>query len=124
MSKINRPVGRPKKKTELEHFMREHALFQRWRNEVLPKLGGLVKGGATVEEIYKAFASDAAARAVTIALTSLDAGKALGAVAEILDRSGGKSIAREEIEHKYANLKDEELDALLESELKVVGRKK
>lgn len=70
------------------------------------------------EKIYKMAEAHAAARNVTIALTEEDSGKALSAIKELMDRSKGKATEKQEVTHTYSKLKDEDLDALLESKLK------
>jgi hypothetical protein len=66
--------------------------------------------------------SYAAARSISIALTETDSTKALSGVKEILDRSKGKAKERVDVEHRYSKLKDEEIDALLESKFEEVAR--
>lgn len=122
-TKPKRPRGRPRQQTQqrlldsLEHL----TLFQRWQQEVLPRMEACFKAGKSAEDIYKAFASDAAARAVMIATTSPDAGKAMAAIVDILNRANGKPADQVKLEHKYEKLKDDELDALV---LSVVNDKK
>jgi hypothetical protein len=91
--------------------------YDEFRNNILPALQKKVLEGATAEEIYKTFESYAAARNITIAMTDPDTGRALSAIKDILDRTQGKAKERTEHVHKYAKLKDEELDSLLMSEL-------
>jgi hypothetical protein len=95
--------------------------FERFKTEILPKLRRALEKGKGVEDIYKLVAAEAAARAVTLALTEPDSGKALSAIKEILDRSGGKATDRKEITQKYEKLSDTELDALLSSQLTEVA---
>lgn len=94
--------------------LRQHEEFE---EQILPELRKMLKAGKSAGEIYEFAQNFAAARAVTIALTDADSNRALGAVKEILDRSQGKAKERTEVEHKFAKLRDEELDALLESRL-------
>lgn len=94
----------------------ELAAFEQFKSEILPYLRDALQKGASAEEIYKKAEALAAARAVTIAATETDASKALSAIKDILDRSGGKPTDKREITHKYKDLSDEELDAMLLSE--------
>lgn len=73
--------------------------------------------GASASDIYKQFSHIAAARAVVVAMTEKDSGKALQAAKEILDRSEGKAVERKENTHKFDKLSEEELDSMLASEL-------
>lgn len=93
--------------------------FESFRNEILPKLQKMLKEGASAQKIYEFAQSYAAARAVSV-LMDPDSTKALAAAKDILDRTIGKPKERHEHEHKYSQLKDEELDALLTSRLKEV----
>lgn len=122
-TKPKRPRGRPRRQTEqrmldsLEHL----TLFQRWQQEVLPRMQAAFKAGKGAEDLYKEFAGDAAARAIMIATTSPDAGKAMAAIVDILNRAQGKPTEQVQLSHKYEKLKDDELDALV---LSVVNDKK
>lgn len=89
--------------------------FEIYRRDVLPELRKAIAKGASAKEIYKRHEAYAAARAVTIAITETDTGKALAAAKEILDRGGGKATEHKEI--AISNLTDQELDDLLKKEL-------
>lgn len=92
--------------------------FEQYREDVLPEIRRMLKEGASAEKILERFSNMAAARAVTIALTEEDSSKALAAIKDVIDRSQGKAVERKEVKHQFSELKDEELDALLESKLK------
>ena len=121
VSPKKRPRGRPKNGERLLDTLEQLDLFRSWQSDVLPRLAIAMKAAKTPEDIYKAFATDAACRAVMIATTSRDAGKAMAAITEILNRSQGRPTEQIQLEHKYSKLKDEELDALV---LSVVGSKR
>lgn len=90
--------------------------FDDFRQNVLPKLQQMVKDGAPPEEILKFAASMAAAKMVTKALISTDK-DSYNASKDILDRTLGKAKERHEHEHRYKNLKSEELDAIILSQV-------
>lgn len=92
------------------------AAFEDFQSSILPYLRDAIRRGATAEEIYKKAQTIAAARSVTIAITSVDESKAMSAIKDILDRAGGKPAERKTIEHKFKDLSDHELDAMLLSE--------
>jgi hypothetical protein len=93
--------------------------FEDFQNTVLPRLRTMIKkGGMSPEQIYKQFGDIVAARAVSMAVTEKDTSKALAVIKEILDRAHGKATEKVDITHKYQNLKEEQLDSLLQSELK------
>jgi hypothetical protein len=108
-------------KIEMEERLNELALFEEFRNSVLPAMQALVARKAPPAEIYDTFKSLLAARQVSIALTSRDPGKALAAITDVINRLEGKPIERKEFKHQLGQLKDEELDSLLESRLKDVS---
>jgi hypothetical protein len=104
-----------------DKFMARHlddlAAFEDFKDDLLPALQKLVKEGASAEDIYKKYESLAAARLITIVAKEVDSGKALSAIKDVLDRTQGKAKERHTHEHKYARLKDEELNSLLDTEL-------
>lgn len=94
------------------------AEFNKFREEILPVLRQALASGLSAEEIYNKFQAYAAARAVSIAATELDSGKALSAIKDILDRTQGRAKEKAEIVHKLEHLPDEQLDSILLSKLK------
>ena len=96
------------------------AEFEEYCQLVLPALRKDIKEGKSAEEIYSKYASMAAARGISIALTEPDSGKALSALRDILDRTKGKAVERVQVQHRFQNLKEEELDALLISRAREV----
>lgn len=107
---------RNKQEESTLHDLSELEEFERFKEEILPKLRDAIAKGVKAQDIYKQYSSHAAARTVTIALTEADAGKALNAAKDILDRAQGKAVERKEFKHKLQDLTDQQLDALLLSE--------
>lgn len=105
---------------EIEERLADLAAFQEFRETIAPAMRALVSKKAPPAEIYDTFKSLLAARQVSIALTSRDPGKALAAITDVINRLEGKPVERKEIKHQLGQLKDEELDSLLESKLKEV----
>lgn len=89
------------------------AEFEAFKENILPALRQDIKSGKSAEQIYAKYAAIAAARGVSIAMTEVDSGKALSALRDILDRTQGKAVERIAVKHRFENLKEEELDALL-----------
>lgn len=89
--------------------------FEDFTNSILPALRKDIKAGLTPEELRKKYAAIVQARTITTAITS-DDGRAMTAAKDILDRSEGRPTEKKEITHRYAEMKDEELDAILQSE--------
>lgn len=105
-----------------EEVMADLAAFQEFRETVAPALRAMVEKKVPPEEMIRQFQSLLTARALTIALTSRDQAKSLAAVKDVLDRGLGKAVERRETKHVLEQLKDQELDALLESKLKASGQ--
>jgi hypothetical protein len=93
------------------------AEFEEFRREILPMLRKDIEAGMSAEDMYAKYQAHAAARGITIAMTAADEGKALAAVKDILDRSQGRAIERKENVHRFDKLSDEELDAMLLTEM-------
>lgn len=96
--------------------------FEEFERSILPAIRSDIAAGLSADSIYKKYQSLAAARTVTIAATEVDAGKALTAIKDILDRAGGKATEKKEVTHRLANLPREELDAYLLTKLKERGQ--
>lgn len=89
--------------------------FEEFRETLLPALRADIKSGMTPEAMRKKWQSIIQARLIQTAITSPDV-QAMAAAKDILDRSEGRATERKEITHRYADMKDEELDAILASE--------
>ena len=89
--------------------------FEEWR-ELLPMLKGDLKRGATAKEIREKYSAFLQARQVSIALTTDDVAKADAAINKIIDRVEGKATEKREVTHQFAELTDEQLDAIIYSE--------
>lgn len=97
------------------------AEFEDFRSTVLPKLQQKLKDGATPEELRKFAQSYLTARQITVALTSDDESAALRAIDSLTHQNEGKPKERQEVEHRFGKLPENELDALLESKLTEVA---
>jgi hypothetical protein len=119
-TKKNRITGAAVQDT-MASVLDELLAYEDWRQTILPELKKMIAAGKSADEMYAWAESFAAGRAISIALTETDSTKALSGVKEILDRSKGKAKERVDVEHRYSKLKDEEIDALLESKLDEVA---
>lgn len=93
------------------------AQFEEFQAEILPALRNDMSSGMTAEELYKKYQALAAARGISIALGEANSATALSAVREILDRTQGKATENKQVEHKFSKMKDEEIDAVLITQL-------
>jgi hypothetical protein len=120
-------LARPKKKQTRKSGYRDSARMVRmlddlaaheeFKSTILPVLQAEVANGTPAEELAARFQTHAVARLITIISTETDSGKSLAAVKELLDRVQGKPVQKSEQTHKFEKLKDEQLDALLQSKL-------
>ena len=98
-------------------FLDDLSEFQRFQEKFLKIIRQDLDKGLSADAIYKKYEGFAAARAATIVMTEPDSGKALNAIKEIRDRASGKAKEVKEVEHKFSMLPEEELDAVLLSQL-------
>jgi hypothetical protein len=91
--------------------------FEDFNTKILPALQADVKNKMTTKELREKYASLVQARLITDILLTDDAGKAATAGKDLLDRVDGKAAEKKEVTHKFAELKDEEIDAILKSEI-------
>lgn len=101
---------------EMARNLDDLAKFEEFEDTILPIMKKALKEGKSGPELFKLVESYAAARAISIGLTSADEGKALAAVQDILNRVHGKSKETININTKYEQMTDEELDRLARSE--------
>jgi len=91
--------------------------FDDFQENILPALQKDLRDGMGSEELRKKYASYVQAAQLTQALTDP---KAAGERKDVLDRLEGKATEKKEISHRLEKLPEEELDALLLSELEDV----
>jgi hypothetical protein len=121
-NKVNKKQSLPVvKNNEVEDSMIEAlddlAAYETFQLDMPKELRRALIDKLPPDEIYKKFANVAAARIVQIIATEKDSGKALAAAREVLDRTFGKAIERKQVRHQFEELSDQELDAVLLSEL-------
>lgn len=92
------------------------AEFEDFRETLLPAIRKDLKKGLTAQQIQAKYAAYAQARLVQIALMETDSGKASAAAKDILDRTHGRATEKKEVTHRFKDLTDAELDAVLQSE--------
>lgn len=92
------------------------AAFEDFESEILPALIKDLKAGMTPDQLRQKYDSIVQARAITTALTERDSGKAMTAVKDILDRTHGKATEKKEVTHRFKDMSDKELDAVIKSE--------
>lgn len=125
------PKAQPKKKkfTPIEEFssgkdeqaerdrlLEDLSEFEEFRTKIMPAIRRDLLAGMTAAELRSKYAALVQARLITDAITTPDAGKAATAGKDVLDRAYGKATEKKEVTHKFEDLSDQELDAILMSE--------
>ncbi len=100
---------------ELSSIAKEYLEF---RDELLPALRrDMLNTNLTTKQLRERYAKMVQARVINIALTDENSGTALTAAERVLDRHEGKAKERLEHTHRLAELPDEELEAMIQSQL-------
>ena len=95
----------------------ELAEFEIFR-EFLPNLKKALTDGKTPEELINKYKGYLTARLINDALTDPDRKNAGANGRYLLDRAEGKAAEKKHVEHRFGRLKDQELDALLVTQVK------
>lgn len=103
--------------TSMIEALDELAAYETFQLDMPKELRKALVDKLPPDEVYKKFANFAAVRIMQIIATEKDSGKALAAAKEVLDRTYGKAIERKQVRHQFEELSDQELDAVLLSEL-------
>jgi hypothetical protein len=91
--------------------------FESFREELIPMLRRDVLDGMEPAKMREKYAALIQARQIMTAISSPDESKAQAAGNSVLDRVEGKATEKREVKHTFENLKEEELDAILSSEI-------
>jgi len=95
----------------------ELAAFEEFKEEVLPMLRKDLKNKLSPSQIRKKYLSYLTARQVTIGLTARDEAKSLAAIKDVFDREEGKAKESKDVTHRFEDLPDDQLDALVLSQI-------
>lgn len=91
--------------------------FEQFKEEILPLLRADLKNKVPYKDMRKKYLALLTVRKISIGLAEPDSAKALAAIKDILDREDGKATEHRVVEHNLKNIPDEELDAVLQSEI-------
>jgi ethanolamine utilization protein EutQ (cupin superfamily) len=106
-----------KKEDETNQALDDLAEFQQYRATVLESIRKDLAAGMSTEQLLKKYESQAMARVISVALTEADSSKALAAAKDIIDRSKGKAAENKTVKHKFDDVEDAQLDALIAAKL-------
>jgi hypothetical protein len=95
--------------------------FEEFREMFLPAIRQALLEGKSAEQILAKFKPVVAARLVQLGVAGGESA-ALGAIKELMDRTDGKAVQKQEHTHKLARLSEQELDAVLENKLKKLAQ--
>lgn len=104
------------KENEMHKLIRDLTEFENFKATILPALRKDVQAGMKPKELREKYAALVQARVITAALVEPDNSKAANAAKDIIDRVEGKATERKEVTHKFKDMSDQELDAILKSE--------
>jgi hypothetical protein len=94
--------------------------FKEFEENILPELQRDISKGMSTKEMANKYSRFAMARLITEALTSTNSALAKGAAKDIVEFGDGKATERKEVSHRMEKLPQEQLDALLLTELSEV----
>lgn len=92
--------------------------YEEFAQKILPKIRRDLEAGLDAEAIIKKYAHFAAARLVSDLLKPKQGSES---AKEILNRAFGKATQKTETTHKFAEVKDEELDSMVLARLRELG---
>jgi hypothetical protein len=88
-----------------------------FENTVLPALQADLKAGMSSDQLREKYTAIVQAQLITTAISSQDVKARLAASKDILDRAEGTATQRIEQTHRLEKLPEDQLDAILKSEL-------
>jgi capsular polysaccharide biosynthesis protein len=106
-----------KKEDETNAALDDLAEFEQYRASVLDAIRKDLAAGMTSDQLLKKYESQAMARVITVALTEADSSKALAAAKDVIDRSKGKAAENKTVKHKFEDVDDAQLDALIAAKI-------
>jgi len=94
-----------------------YELFKGMEENLLKGVRQDIAKGLTADQIYEKYEHLAAACAVTLLARSDSPKELIPVIREIRDRVSGRAVEKKEVRHKFDSLTDDELKALVASEM-------
>jgi len=110
-------TNRPIQEEKTISLIKQLEQFDWFQQTILPALRADLEAGVDASVLRDKYQSLVQAQMITTALVDPDAGKRIAASKDIIDRAEGKAKERKEVEHKLSRLDDEELNAVIKSQL-------
>lgn len=92
------------------------AEFEEFRATTLKAIRNDIKRGMSAAKIREKYTAILQGRLITDALTTDDPAKALAIAKDVIDRTEGRAQEKKEVTHRFKDMHEKELDALLKSE--------
>lgn len=115
-AKTGRPYNSNKAEHEQHKLHRDLIAFDDFRSTILPALRKDLKSGMTPKQLREKYSALVQARLITDAMTTTDPKEAAQIGKDLIDRVEGKATEKKEVTHRFKDMSDKELDAILESE--------
>lgn len=90
--------------------------FEKFQKDILKAIRRDLSSGLSAKQIREKYHAMVQARLLTVALTDTDTGKATAASKDIIDRVEGRAVEKKDVTHRFKDMSDQELDAVLKSE--------
>lgn len=90
--------------------------FEDYTTHILPAIKQDLKAGLTPKQLREKYAALVQARTISDAILTQNEGHAASVSKDILDRVEGKATEKKEVTHRFSEMSDKELDAVLKSE--------
>jgi hypothetical protein len=91
--------------------------FEDFEKTILPQLQKDIRRGITAKEMASKYSALAMARLITVAMTSENEAQVERAGVKVVEFGDGKATERKEVSHRLEKLPQEQMDALLLTEL-------
>lgn len=102
--------------------MKQHALhedlkdYEEYKLTLLPAIRKDLASGMTAKQIREKYVAYLQAKVITNAILTDDHAQAAATAKDVLDRVEGKATEKKEVSHRFADMKESEIDAILKSE--------
>lgn len=93
------------------------AEFEEFKQTTLKAIRKDIRNGKGAKELREKYAAIVQGRLISDALTTEDQKVAAAIGKDVIDRVEGKATEKKEVTHKFKDMKDAELDAILKSEI-------
>lgn len=119
--------ARPKRRPDLsrraaheemkaDQLHKDLADFEEYKEQLLPAIRRDLKAGLTAKQIREKYVAYLQAKMIARGIMTDDASQSIAIAKDVIDRVEGKATEKKEVSHRFADMSDKELDAILKSE--------